>query len=994
MLANLNITFRTTGRGNLDQVGHQLNEILYDLDSEDTRSITKQILSSENGIAIPENELKQFDKALVLLEELLKITEIHELTYHEHYKVMMVIDSYFNLINRYSTHFNNSPTYRLEFDKVRKKLDRKDHNTHALLLLSTLKCLKEETSARDTDQYKVSNLHQLLLTFYFSPHAKDSSSIPDVQLLLTGGKRNVHIHQFEISKALLSRLRPDHRDIALALYNSENLSAASEFFIGILDPEIREKFLAAYEQDTPKPADKTSSANIVWRLKNTSISQAHNVNLLFTTYPLSLVFEQNYFGERSLELLQEAYDTRKAGTSSAIRKLEAKTTPYRIVYVGLGIHFPFGSTFEDLEIVYECNALVSKDLSRTATLVLEGRVSPEFIRWATGQGVHLQGAVPHVEILYRFRLPSGQSYFLPLQHVHSSHSYPHLFNNSNFSEEDRMVVNGIRAAISQNKLLELLATPEDGIHVEDAHRLAALNPADLTLETDTVYLLNHGNALCKALIQCWNTYNQNDGRDAEIELKCSMGDLVALFDQIFFSQPGSRSLNLTEAEYQDLRESVVKEVEYLILERNSAELTRDRYESSDPMGIALRSSRIKDGYPSFLPPQGISLDPAHMVLDMLQSNIRDQRPRTYTNRERFITTPDQFHAMIEDLPSQRKVLIRYSEPSSTKNGVNQNVVEIKFTPNDSDHSIESRIMDLELNMLRFNINRLESLNDDAEFLEAQDEALAIAWNSSVKKKNLDETENKILLTQVFSQLHSLRRNLDSQIKILRREWPDEIASLADRFPKDQLKAEINRCNAKYRALELPLLRDYEDVLKRMVFGPLPETEDSWEEHYRGINPKKYLKVLIEIRDVDAFKLIDVVDGEDRLIFNREPLPGDVAFSPHERASHSELAGGLNIYAAGQTLFERHRVGFVRFSNWYDFNQSIQLDVPYFVTKKDNGSGHYRPVVDTISFGRTRVERFIKRYHEWAKDMNLKPHVKIPNEGIQRVDLLLPGIYLS
>ena len=87
------------------------------------------------------------------------------------------------------------------------------------------------------------------------------------------------------------------------------------------------------------------------------------------------------------------------------------------------------------------------------------------------------------------------------------------------------------------------------------------------------------------------------------------------------------------------------------------------------------------------------------------------------------------------------------------------------------------------------------------------------------------------------------------------------------------------------------------------------------------------KRISENIDQNIIKFIYAVDSSGEIIVGEEIIRGDVS----GRAAHSELAQGRNVYGAGELAFTKDNDG------------------QWILTEINNGSGHYRPSVLTLSY---------------------------------------------
>lgn len=195
---------------------------------------------------------------------------------------------------------------------------------------------------------------------------------------------------------------------------------------------------------------------------------------------------------------------------------------------------------------------------------------------------------------------------------------------------------------------------------------------------------------------------------------------------------------------------------------------------------------------------------------------------------------------------------------------------------------------------------------------------------------LDDEKHRASLTRRLQRIddrHALatrgvKRRLDSLREEHRKTFVEVKKALDEktRTRRQRLERLLVRVKSSERRLEDKHWRSIRDEVTRYVGGQRVE---------RVLVQAEVLPVHQEI------KLIYVVRSDGRIVVAEERVESG------ERPTHSELAGGLNVYGAGQMVLAR-----------------TSGDSGWRLVEIDNGSGHYRPSADeTLAYVKSRVAAF-------------------------------------
>ncbi len=101
------------------------------------------------------------------------------------------------------------------------------------------------------------------------------------------------------------------------------------------------------------------------------------------------------------------------------------------------------------------NEAVERGIADGATIEITGLINSEFLKWACGERISEIGHVPNVEIIYNIPLPSGNEYRFVLKRGKVEKGLSFFNEDSNYSEEDRIVIKGIQNSLIDKSFLNI-----------------------------------------------------------------------------------------------------------------------------------------------------------------------------------------------------------------------------------------------------------------------------------------------------------------------------------------------------------------------------------------------------------------------------------------------------------------------------------------------------------------------------------------------------------
>jgi hypothetical protein len=108
---------------------------------------------------------------------------------------------------------------------------------------------------------------------------------------------------------------------------------------------------------------------------------------------------------------------------------------------------PFGRDAGARNQMLRLQAAISQKIITGATVEIKGRIDHSFLAWAAGTSPIDPGAVPDVEIIYTFELPSGAEYRFPLKRSRGNHSVKFQSAETWYTPEDREIIQGLHLAL-------------------------------------------------------------------------------------------------------------------------------------------------------------------------------------------------------------------------------------------------------------------------------------------------------------------------------------------------------------------------------------------------------------------------------------------------------------------------------------------------------------------------------------------------------------------
>jgi hypothetical protein len=415
-----------------------------------------------------------------------------------------------------------------------------------------------------------------------------------------------------------------------------------------------------------------------------------------------------------------------------------------------------------------------------ATIEIDGRLDPGFLKWAAGDYVSSFGEIPDIEILYSLPLPSGKEYRFVLK---SSRGQGLQFENENhLSPQDTRICKGVQKAILDGSIFGIIADldPSDfaGIesnHIKDPSKISDIGEYEryeefrlqsiwtkLTVTHDQ-YIINKSNKLtaCSPLANPDNVERIIRNYQAYLQ----QNPTVAKIKQAYILRD------------EQVSDAVAKAMS-LIQMIQEFESGRQR---SDTVWSSARH-RTKLGYVGLQ--EGVALDLEHVIVDAIMETNRagGQKGRSYTDISRFKTAADlQNH--LSTIKSKRYIEVKIYDPETGQTST------IKPTKGG-----EKAVYEVERGILKENLQRLEEAVREKNPLGYKKRIQY--YQSEIQKLEAEKTEKLTTATQEankskdFSTLKELSEEYNSRIFGLKRELKEVYSEVIGQNPSDDLGIRI------------------------------------------------------------------------------------------------------------------------------------------------------------------------------------------------------------
>lgn len=696
-------------------------------------------------------------------------------------------------------------------------------------------------------------------------------------------------------KEIAEKLRLAQAESLKAKHESVEKNKQSELVLSIESEGDRIQFSELLQVLSNKEIQQKYYTKLEGLLKNSNeVSRATGIKgLIFEMTRMQTVIEQ---GQEKVN-----FDLKLPGVDLDV-PIERDGKPF-IYETKAFPRMEYGSSSAHQKQLLKYEKLIQSGQSAGATVEIDGRINLNFLKWAVGENILDQGAIPNVELIYNFKLPSGKDFRFPLKK--STGEGLRFFNkDKDYTDEDRKVVNALERAILDRSILDIISMT--GLKKEDDLGEFANEPMKIDrLEVFDRYQELRKTRQLELLLDRKKLVANENKRDVfseyasegaiRIQLK-NMQDSLKQNPQM--AKAKESYLLSTEEDF----ENVIKATLSIIESIKAAE--EARRESSNEEEA--QKQRQQKGWSETMPPEGISLDMDHILMDVIQGiNKRaGQQERSYLRPERFLNTEEMLKK-IEQKPSQRHIAVEIFDP-----------IEGTIKQQNGKRNLERVPADL----LRENIKRAQ------EYLSNRlnDESVSQQLRQKLARANI----------QLLSAIENKKHEIDQ----LKKSYGKQVQDAQELAKRTKDFSEVRRLTAEKQSKIFEINRQIEKSYIDAVGG---------SQEY-----KKIALQVSKIIDQDIAKFIYVVNSQEEIVMDEEVIRGDVS----GRAAHSELAQGKNVYGAGEIVFSKHDRVFYDIEEWKRYDQSVDFNSEEWVLSEiNNGSGHYRPNAESLRYVRRLFE---------------------------------------
>ena len=762
--------------------------------------------------------------------------------------------------------------------------------------------------------------------------------VEDCSQVVIGNYRGLEKGLSEFSLNELYKYLPQTLKDKIDAAFEQSPEAANDVFIENFPQRLRKKVLKEYVFDGAKQKNNSSRDFGCWKRKPGKKGINANVRQVYENFPfthlLSKQLEEFAFGNHEAVELTDVDTKEPLDFDVCIQKGEA----YYLLDTKFSGRKPFGFSPQHVNQALKYQQAIEQGLIEGASYLVNGRIDPSFMFWAVGTAIDDRGAIPDVEIIYDLPLPGGSAYrFVLKMSEHSNGQEGLRFQNSGrYTTRERKIINGIREAIWDRSIYDVLTD----LKREDFPKLASLagesldeilaNPRAIedpfwfeTYETERV------KAIWDKLAAKHDQYIRNSG---DVIDACHPDASPEYVSQLFYRfqaeikhNPELRQQRKSYlVEDEEIQQEIIDETVNRIAIIKENESRRKENEQNTSEGQAKAMVREEMGWHDYLPEEGIPLDVTHIMMDVIHhynKGLKGQSPRRYDAPERFIRTPEELASKLKNISSQRYIEVRVLDPTK-ENGRRIGIHRLPKRPGDA--VSEESISDIQRSIRKENLRRLID-----------------AWNDLEEPRPFS-----FKIAQTLKKIEAIKEQRDTEIKA-EREKIISVARKEKRKPSSEEFKIVQQISKQALEAIEQLEEDQYDFLTQALGDEVCDN---------------LLVSLQNIHDQEIMKLAYVVDSDGNLIMDHEVIRGDASLAAG-RASHSELASGLNTYGAGEDVLEKHDRTFSTFTEWYDFQQEYNPSASWTFKELNNGSGHYRPISAANQYALNVTREFFTAYRQ-------------------------------
>ncbi|MBI4250583.1 hypothetical protein HY622_03265 [Candidatus Uhrbacteria bacterium] len=575
---------------------------------------------------------------------------------------------------------------------------------------------------------------------------------------------------------------------------------------------------------------------------------------------------------------------------------------------------PYGASIDERNMILQYQNAINRSMLAGAVVEVAGRVDLDFLKWITGEKAGDLGPAPDVEVVYVFSLPSGGTYHFPLKlprRLHAAIRYPSPSLYSSHAQ-DMQAIRMIRSFLStkdKSHFYSLLAGVERGGELSATMSVPEYQNYEQSF-WESLYFIKE-RAITSELEEQEATL-----LDEVIRTHGTPEQLDPVVREAVLGMP--RGKKIYHETNQQTWDAAIQAVIARIMDIRAHEYGAEPQESEDRM----HDARLVLGYDPDLPREGFPLSVHYIITDTLLPFISKKKK----TKEFEGAYPDPR----EQYESTEGVSRFFSNPSFDKARQSMTVVDPALPKSKQERTeynlpaakVEKIYREAVVQSVKRAEKHLEGLLQESQKLESM---LSLTGEQETRRRTLralfDRYEKrKDSITVLQERIRSLNKDKDEILKGIKAgnvpakyaKYSNEFLSILQRASKSLSRDDI--VSQFQRAFELRTEKEWGnlEVLYRESFGM-----DEWNVFAVRVVRHEYVNQVV---------LTYAVMKDGTMLFNIAKGGTDIV-----SVNHSDLAGGRNVYGAGEVVFEKVSPG-----SWR-------------VIEVNNGSGHYTPDGRTLYY---------------------------------------------
>jgi|GEM_PF-3754184 len=575
---------------------------------------------------------------------------------------------------------------------------------------------------------------------------------------------------------------------------------------------------------------------------------------------------------------------------------------------------PYGASIEERNVILQYQNAIDRRMLAGAVLEVAGRVDLDFLKWITGENAGNLGPAPDVEVVYVFSLPSGGTYHFPLKlprRLHTAIRYPSLSVYEGHAQDIQAIrmIRSFLSAKDKSHFYALLAGVEGGSKISQNVSVREYQDYEESF-WESLYFIKE-RAITSELKEQEATL-----LDEIVRTRGTPEQLDPVVREAILGMP--RGQKIYHETNQQTWDSAIQAVIARIMDIREHEYGAELQESEDRM----HDARLVLGYDPDLPREGFPLSVHYIITDTLLPFISKKKKTkefegAYPDpREQYESTEGVFRYFSNpslDKARQSMTVVDPALPKSKQERTEYNLTAAKVEKIYREAVVQSvKRAERHLDELLKESQKLESMPSRTDEQEARRRTLRALLDRYEKRKDS--------VTVLQERIRFLNKDRDEILKGIKvgsvpakfAKYSNEFLSILQRASRSLSRDEI--VSEFQRAFELRMEKEWGnlEVLYRESLGM-----DEWNVFAVRIVRHEYANQIV---------LTYTAMKDGTMVFNMAKGSVDIV-----SVNHSDLAGGRNVYGAGEVVFEKVSPG-----SWR-------------VIEVNNGSGHYTPDGRTLQY---------------------------------------------